>query len=100
MKKMLYGLFGFALGFVAATAFFLPELKAQSAFSGAGSAFQESQMQPSLPAKYGKLIAVSGIDLYFQGNDGTVYIVKPRTGNVLDTQVTMIKMGEARPDQN
>jgi hypothetical protein len=90
-KKILFILFGFVFGFFVASAFFLPELKAQFGSSGT---FEEADMQPLVPAKYGKLVAVSGIDLYFQGADGSVYIVRPHTDKVLGTQVTVIRRGE------
>ena len=92
LKKMLYVVFGFVIGFMFANAFFIPELLAQ--YGAKATGFSEEAMQPSVPKEYGKLVAVSGIDLYFQGNDGTVYIVRPHTGNALDSRVTVIKRGE------
>ncbi len=92
-KKIFFVLFGFTLGFIVSNAFFIPELRAQYGFSG-GDTFQETEMRPPLPAKYGKLVGISGIDLYFQGADGTVYLVKPRTQDALDTHVTVIKRSE------
>jgi hypothetical protein len=87
LKKVLYVLLGFALGFFVASAFFIPELQAQ----WENGAFNEGTMRPSVPAKYGKLVAVSGIIMYFQAENGNVYIVKPRTDTELDPAVTLIK---------
>lgn len=89
-KRVLYGIFGFVIGFVVANVFFIPELMAQLGGKSSG-AFSEDVMEPSVPKSFGKLVGVSGIDLYFQGEDGSVYIVKPRTSGELDTRVTVIK---------
>jgi hypothetical protein len=93
-KKVLYVVFGFVLGFAIANIINVPELLAQYGSSKSSGAFEESAMEPSVPASYGKLVAISGIDMYFQGADGNVYIVKPRTGNTLDTRVTVVKRSE------
>ncbi len=89
IKKMLYVSLGFVCGFLA-NSFLIPELSAQYGGSSTGS-FQETSMQPNVPAEYGKLIAVSGIDLYFQADNGNVYIIKPRTDTTLSSGVTVIK---------
>jgi hypothetical protein len=89
-KKIIYGMFGFVLGFLVASTFFMAESKAQ--FDGdADAAFQEDIMTPHLPGKYGQLIAVYDINMYFQAQDGTIYIVKPLRGSQLDTHVSVIK---------
>ena len=85
--KVFYVVFGVVVGFMTASAFFTPELKAQ----WGTSSFKEEAMESSLPAKYGKLVAVSGIIMYFQAEDGSVYIVKPRTNTELDSSVTVIR---------
>ena len=90
-KKVLYCVFGFVLGFAIANIVSVPELLAQYGFSKNSGAFEELAMEPLVPASYGKLVAISGIDMYFQGDDGNVYIVKPRTGQTLDTRMTVIK---------
>jgi len=94
LKKVLYVVFGFVFGFAIANIVSVPELMAQYGFSKSSGGFEESVMEPSVPASYGKLVAISGIDMYFQGTDGNVYIVKPRTGQTLDTHVTVVKRGE------
>lgn len=93
-KKVLYVVFGFTLGFIVANAFSIPELMVRCGFAEGSGAFEESAMEPLVPASYGKLVAISGIDMYFQGADGNVYIVKPRTGSTLDTRVTVVKRSE------
>lgn len=93
-KKVLYVVFGFVFGFAIANLVSVPELMAQYGSSKNSGAFEESAMEPLVPASYGKLVAISGIDMYFQGADGNVYIVKPRSGNTLDTRVTVIKRGQ------
>lgn len=92
-KKWLYVFFGFAIGFVVANTFFIPELMAQYG-KWAGASFTEMEMQPPLPSRYGNLVAVSGLTMYFQASDGAIHIVKPRTGTEFDTSVTMIKRSE------
>jgi len=86
-KKMLYVVVGFVFGFIFTSAFFIPELRAQ----WESSSLNEMAMQSLLPAKYGKLVGVSGITMYFQADNGNVYIVKPRTDTELDPAVTVIK---------
>lgn len=93
-KKVLYVVFGFVFGFAIANIVSVPELFAQFGSSKNSGVFEESAMEPLVPASYGKLVAISGIDMYFQGADGNVYIVKPRTGGTLDTHVTVVKRGE------
>ena len=87
-KKMLYVVAGFVFGFIFTSAFFIPELRAQW---GSGITLNEKIMQPTLPANYGKLVGVSGITMYFQAENGNVYIVNPRTDIELDPAVTVIK---------
>ena len=87
LKKMLYVVVGLAFGFIFTSAFFIPELRAQ----WGGINLNEKTMQPPLPANYGKLVGVSGITMYFQAENGNVYIVNPRTDNELDPTVTVIK---------
>lgn len=94
LKKVLYVVFGFALGFAIANIVNVPELMAQYGSSKNSGVFEESAMEPAVPASYGRLVAISGIDMYFQGADGNVYIVKPRTGTTLDTRVTVVKRSE------
>jgi len=92
MKRMVYVLSGFVLGALVAGIFSARSLEAQSLFGAKqkGEKFSYENMTPPVPARFGYLVAVSGIDLYFQGENGTVYIVKPRSGNSLDTQVSVI----------
>jgi len=92
MNKAFYGVTGFVLGCLVAGIFSARILEAQSAFGDKrkGDNFSYEKMQPPVPAYFGYLVAVSGINLYFQGENGTVYVVKPRSGNSLDTQVTVI----------
>ncbi len=90
MRKMGYGIVGFVLGCLACGIFSARALEAQSAFSKGTGGYSFDTMQPPLPASFGQLVAVSGINLYFQGEGGMVYVVKPRSGNALDTQVTVI----------
>ncbi len=91
MKKGGYILVGFVLGCLGTGIFSARALEAQSAFSKGSEGFSYDKMQPPVPASFGYLVAVSGINLYFQGDNGTVYIVKPRSGNNLDTQVAVIQ---------
>ncbi|OIO35632.1 MAG: hypothetical protein AUJ74_05275 [Candidatus Omnitrophica bacterium CG1_02_44_16] len=93
-KKVLYVVFGFVVGFAIANIVSVPEIMAQSGFSKNSGVFEESAMEPPVPASYGKLAAISGIDMYFQGENGNVYIVKPRSSSTLDTRVTVIKRGQ------
>ncbi len=92
MKKARYVVVGFVVGCLVAGIFSARLLEAQSIFGDKGKSdnFSYDRMQPPLPAHFGHLVAVSGINLYFQGQDGAVYIVRPRSGNNLDTQVTVI----------
>ena len=92
MNKARYVVVGFVVGCLVAGIFSARLLEAQSMFGDKkkGENFSYDKMQPSLPASFGYLVAVSGINLYFQGQDGTVYIVKPRSGNSLNTRVTVI----------
>ena len=91
VKKGLYVLMGFVLGCLAAGIFSARFLEAQSAFTETGSKdYSFESMMPSIPASFGRLVAVSGINLYFEGQNGVVYVVKPRSGNTFDSQVTMI----------
>jgi hypothetical protein len=92
-KKVLYGLTGLMIGFFLASAFFMPELKAQTWGVGS-STFTETTMKNSIPASYGNLVAIFELGMYFQAQDGTIRIVKPRTGSEFDPNVTVIKRGE------
>jgi len=81
-------------GFAVANIVNVPELLAQYGSSRSSGAFEEAVMEPAVPSSYGRLVAISGIDMYFQGTDGNVYIVKPRSSGTLDTRVTVVKRGE------
>ncbi|MFB3919266.1 MAG: hypothetical protein ACE14U_04265 [Candidatus Velamenicoccus archaeovorus] len=89
LKKMLYVVLGFVTGALF-TVVGVGELRAQYGFDS-DSNYAESVMKPSLPARYGKLVAVSDMNLYFAAEDGTVTIVRPKTNGQLDTTVTVIK---------
>ncbi len=91
MGKGRYIWVGFVVGCLVAGIFSARALEAQSAFGKSSGGFSYDKMQPPLPASFGHLVAVSGINLYFEGENGAVYIVKPRSGNNLDTQVTVIQ---------
>ncbi len=86
---MLYVVLGFVGGVLFAVVG-VGELRAQYGFDSNAS-YTEGVMTPSLPGKYGKLVAVSDMNLYFAAEDGTVTIVRPKTGGQLDTTVTVIK---------
>lgn len=87
LKRILYTGVGFAAGVL----FILSVGETRAQFDQDGGGFQMSRMSPPLPGKFGKLVAVSGIDMYFMNdNDGTVYLVHPKTGTQLDTTVTMV----------
>lgn len=88
-KKMFYMFFGCVVGFTAAALFFTPDLMAQ--FTTRSSAFKVTEMEGSVPASYGKLVAVSGLYLYLQAEDGTIYIVRQHTTNQFDPNITVIK---------
>jgi hypothetical protein len=88
-KKLILVLAGFVAGFLAASFVSLPSVGAQTAFGNSGL-IQES-ISPSLPASYGKLAAVSGSTLYFQGDDGRVYLVRPKNMNSLESDVRVIE---------
>ncbi|HAJ57150.1 MAG TPA: hypothetical protein DCL35_05210 [Candidatus Omnitrophica bacterium] len=92
-KKAFYIFFGFIMGIVAANVFFSQEVMAQYG-GGKSGAFSEDDMTPEIPSSYGRLVAVSGIEMYFQGEDGSITIVKPRTRRELDTNVVVIKRGK------
>ncbi|MBI5872882.1 MAG: hypothetical protein HZB36_01905 [Candidatus Omnitrophica bacterium] len=92
-KKMLYGMAGLVVGFVVASTFFPLESMAQYGLGGSGG-FSEEVMTPEIPAKYGRLVAISGIDMYFQSDDGSVYIVKPRTQSEFNTRVSVVRRGQ------
>jgi hypothetical protein len=89
LKKMLYVVLGFVTGTLFAVVG-VGELKAQYGFDS-GSSYAENVMTPSLPGKYGKLVAVSDMSMYFVTDDGTVTIVRPKTNGQLDTSVTVIR---------
>ena len=84
-KNVFYILIGFLIGLVFAGVFSVVSVRAQLS-----SSFDEEEMSPAVPVTYGKLVAVSGLDLYFQANDGTVHIVRPRTNKELESRVTVI----------
>jgi len=91
VKKGLTVLTGFVLGCLVAGIFSARFLEAESAFTNPGSKdYSFESMTPPIPASFGSLVAVSGINLYFQGANGVIYVVKPRSGNTFDSQVTMI----------
>lgn len=92
-KKVFYVIFGFILGLLMADVFSFPEVMAQYG-GGRSSAFSEDYMTPDIPSSYGRLVAVSGIDLYFQSDDGSITIVKPRTRREVDTNVVVLKRGK------
>lgn len=87
LKKILY----VGAGFIAGIVFILGagELRAQL-FDQASGGFQINRMNPPLPGRYGHLVAVSGIDMYFEDQAGNVYLVHPKTGGQLETTVTMV----------
>ncbi len=89
LKKMLYMFFGCLVGFVFASFIFASDLLAQ--FSSRSTTFTATEMEGAIPASYGKLIAVSGLYLYLQSDDGTIYIVKQHTTNQFDPNITVIK---------
>lgn len=89
LKKFLYVAAGFVGGVLFAVGG-VGELRAQHEFDD-NSKFTETVVKPSVPGRYGRLVAVSGIDMYFSADDGTVYLVRPRTNGQLDTSVTVIK---------
>ncbi|MFH1691266.1 MAG: hypothetical protein ABIC68_01650 [Candidatus Omnitrophota bacterium] len=88
-KKMLYMFFGCVVGFMLASFLFAPDLMAQ--FAGRPVSFRVTEMEGAVPASYGKLVAVSGLYLYLQAEDGTIYIVKQHTSNQFDPEITVIK---------
>lgn len=88
-KKIVFIVAGFVAGFLVASLVTLPSARAQMSFER--SEFELDTIEPALPASYGKLVAVSGATMYFQGDDGAVYIVKPRTTGTLDTEVRVIE---------
>lgn len=89
VKKMFYVVLGFVTGVLFAV-IGVGTLKAQYGFDSSGS-YTENTMTPSLPGRYGHLIAVSDMNMYFASDDGTVTIVRPKTNGQLDTTVTVIK---------
>lgn len=89
-RKFMIGLFGFVLGFCVSSIFSIPDLLAQHATWAQGERLQQNPMESAIPKSYGDLKAVSGIEMYFQGEDGTIYIVEPRTAEKLKTEVKVI----------
>ena len=88
-RKMLYVLAGFVIGFVAATFF------SASLFAQMGSkSYTEDAFSSNIPSNYGRLVGVSGLSMYFEASDGTIYIVRQRTQNDMDSRVSVIKRGE------
>lgn len=90
-KKIVYGLFGFVMGFFVANVFFTGELKAQFDSS---SSFNRDTMTPAVPVAFGKLVTVSDLSMYFEADDGTLYVLRPKTSNSFDTRVTVIRRGQ------
>ena len=84
-KKSSYMLMGFLMGLVVASVFAVKEVKAQW-----GDSFSEDTLKPPVPGSYGTLVAASGQDMYFQKEDGTLYIVRQRTSGRLETRVSVI----------
>lgn len=93
-KKWFYVLLGFAIGFIVANAFFAPELMAQYGQWVSGGSFKETELKPSIPSSYGNLVSVSNLKFYFQGTDGSIYILEQRTPTEWNSQVTVIKRGQ------
>ena len=87
-KKMFYTIFGFVLGLGLASAYLVPELRAQ--YDSTSNPFTEEKMSPPVPRSYGNLIAISASNLYFQDRDGNVYIVRQRSDTALDSRVAVI----------
>jgi len=95
MRKVLFIVVVFFFGFIMAGVFFSPESWAQYVSgAGAASGYDEVAMTSKVPSSYGNLVAISGIYLYFQGDDGTIYILKQRTQSELDSRVVVIKRSE------
>jgi len=90
MKRGIYLVTGFVLGCSLTCIFSARLLEAQSAFDKGNKGFSYDRMTPSVPAHFGDLVAVNGIEMYFQGEGGAIYKVKPRSGGDLDTRVVMI----------
>ncbi|MFA5038429.1 MAG: hypothetical protein WC732_01975 [Candidatus Omnitrophota bacterium] len=87
LKKIMYVAMGFLTGVLSVWA--AGELRAQ--FDDESGGYRESVVRPALPAKYGKLVAVSGIDMYFSDQNGNVYLVRPKNNGQMDTSVTVIR---------
>lgn len=92
-KRIVGVLMGFVGGLVVGVIFCSGQLFAQHDL-GSSKNFSEEVMDSRVPPGYGKLVAISGLDFYFQGDDGTVYILKQKTQSALDPHVTVIKRGE------
>ncbi|MFH1381043.1 MAG: hypothetical protein ABIH57_02600 [Candidatus Omnitrophota bacterium] len=88
-KKMLYMFFGCVVGFMIASFLFAPDSMAQ--FGSGSSSFKVVEMEAPVPASYGKLIAVSGLYLYLQAENGTIYIIKQHSVSQFDPNITVIK---------
>lgn len=86
-------LFGFAAGLIAAGVFFSSPVWAQFGM-GSSRGYDEDAMRTKVPADYGKLVAINGVNFYFQGDGGNIYILKQRTQNEFDSKVTVIERGE------
>jgi hypothetical protein len=89
-KNIFYVLIGFAVGILSGSVFFIPQLAAQSDFGS----FQEEKLSTAVPSYFGSLVAVNGVNYYFQGKGGNIYILRQRTGSELDTHVTVIPRSE------
>jgi hypothetical protein len=84
---------GFAAGLVVGVVFCSGQLFAQFD-SGGSKNFNEAVMDSRVPASYGKLVAISDVNFYFQAENGTVYVLRQKTQSTLDPNVTVIKRGE------
>lgn len=95
-KKIIYLAVGFMAGLGAGCLFSIPESAAQMGYGTYGKSttgFSTEKLTPAVPAAYGKLVAVSGVNFYFQADNGNVYILRQRTGSDFDSRVTVIERG-------
>jgi hypothetical protein len=93
-RKIVYVMFGFAMGFV--FSLFVPELGAQygDTWGGSSKSFDEKIGTTPIPAKYGDLVGIQGTLLYFQGKDGTVYLMRQRSDSEMEKRVVVIPRQE------
>ncbi len=89
-KRILWVIFGFVSGFMVASGFFVPELRAQWTQN---SGFKETLMSPAVPKSYGTLKAVQDLKMYFEGEGGNIYIIEPQNAGKLSSEVKVIKRG-------